>query len=127
MVCFIVVEGVIGMLPRIPKKMCNQSIVLQVPTGEEDDYGKQKTVEQVINNVLVQPQTIYSGSNNSRTIIANAIVFLFAGISDPLPKITPDWVGTHLKFEGRDYTITNIVDNREPYSNKVYSYELEVL
>jgi hypothetical protein len=115
------------MLPRIPKKMCNQSIVLQVPTGEEDDYGKQKNVEQVINNVLVQPQTIYSGSNNSRTITANAIVFLFAGISEPLPKITPDWVGTHLKFEGQDYTITNIVDNREPYSDKVYSYELEVL
>jgi hypothetical protein len=127
MVCFIVVEGVIGMLPRIPKKMCNQSIALQVPTGEEDDYGKQKTVEQEINNVLVQPQTIYAGSSNSRTITANAIVFLFAGISDPLPKITPDWVGTHLKFEGRDYTITNIVDNREPYNNKVYSYELEVL
>lgn len=127
MVCFIVVEGVIGMLPRIPKKMCNQSIVLQVPTGEEDDYGKQKTVEQAINNVLVQPQTIYSGSNNSRTITANAIVFLFAQISEPLPKITPDWIGTHLKFEGRDYTITNIVDNREPYNNKVYSYELEVL
>lgn len=127
MACFIVVEGVIGMLPRIPKKMCNQSIVLQVPTGEEDDYGKQKTVEQAINNVLVQPQTIYSGSSNGRTITANAIVYLFAGISDPLPKITPDWVGTHLKFEGRDYTITNIVDNREPYNNKVYSYELEVL
>lgn len=115
------------MLPRIPKKMCNQSIVLQVPTGEEDDYGKPKTVEQVINNVLVQPQTIYEGSNNSRTITANAIVFLFAGISDPLPKINPDWIGTHLKFEERDYTITNIVDNREPYSNEVYSYELEVL
>ena len=115
------------MLLRIPKKMCNQSIVLQVPTGEEDDYGKQKTVEQAINNVLVQPQTIYSGSSNSRTITANAIVFLFAGISDPLPKITPDWVGVHIKFEGRDYTITNIVDNREPYNNKVYSYELEVL
>ncbi|WP_283584539.1 putative minor capsid protein [Limosilactobacillus urinaemulieris] len=115
------------MLPHIPKKMCNQSIVLEMPTGEEDDYGKQKTVEQVINNVLVQPQTIYSGSNNSRTITANAIVFLFADISESLPKITPDWVGTHLKFEGRDYTITNIVDNREPYSNKVYSYELEVL
>ena len=115
------------MLPRIPKKMCNQSIVLQVPTGEEDDYGKQKTVEQAINNVLVQPQTIYSGSSNSRTITANAIVFLFAQITEPLPKITPDWIGTHLTFEGRDYTITNIIDNREPYSNEVYSYELEVL
>lgn len=115
------------MLPRIPKRLCNQSIVLYVANGEEDDYGKQKTIDMPVNNVLVQPQTIYSGSNNSRTITANAIVFLFAQISDPLPQITPDWIGYHLAFEGRDYTITNIVDNREPYSNKVYSYELEVL
>lgn len=127
MAYYIVDEGVIGMLPRIPKRLCNQSIVLHVANGEEDDYGKQKTVDMPINNVLVQPQTIYSGSNNSRTITANAIVFLFAQITEPLPKITPDWIGTHLTFEGRDYTITNIVDNREPYSNEVYSYELEVL
>lgn len=127
MAYYIVDEGVIGMLPRIPKCLCNQSIVLHVANGEEDDYGKQKTIDMPINNVLVQPQTIYSGSNNSRTITANAIVFLFAQISDPLPQITPDWIGDHLTFENRDYTITNIVDNREPYSNKVYSYELEVL
>lgn len=127
MAYYIVDEGVIGMLPRIPKRLCNQSIVLHVANGEEDDYGKQKTVDMSVNNVLVQPQTIYSGSNNSRTITANAIVFLFAQITEPLPKITPDWIGTHLTFEGRDYTITNIVDNREPYNNKAYSYELEVL
>ena len=127
MAYYIVDEGVIGMLPRIPKKMCNQSIVLHVENGEEDDYGKKKKTDMPVNHVLVQPQTIYSGSNNSRTITANAIVFLFAQISDPLPQITPDWIGNHLTFENRDYTITNIVDNREPYSNRVYSYELEVL
>ena len=127
MAYYIVGEGVIGMLPRIPKKMCNQSIVLHVESGEEDAYGKKKKTDMPVNHVLVQPQTIYSGSNNSRTITANAIVFLFAQITEPLPKITPDWIGTHLTFENRDYTITNIVDNREPYSNKVYSYELEVL
>lgn len=127
MAYYIVDEGVIGMLPRIPKKMCNQSIVLHVENGEEDDYGKKKKTDMPVNHVLVQPQTIYSGSNNSRTITANAIVFLFAQITEPMPKITPEWIGTHLTFEGRDYTITNIVDNREPYSNEVYSYELEVL
>lgn len=127
MAYYIVDEGVIGMLPRIPKKMCNQSIVLHVENGEEDDYGKKKKTDMPVNHVLVQPQTIYSGSNNSRTITANAIVFLFAQITEPMPKITPEWIGTHLTFEGRNYTITNIVDNREPYSNEVYSYELEVL
>ena len=47
--------------------------------------------------------------------------------SDPLPKLDRDSVGSKLIFEGKEYTITNIVDNREPYSNDVYSYELEVL
>lgn len=115
------------MLPRISKRLCNQTVTLHIETDEENAYGKRKTVDQVINHVLVQPQTIYSGSNNNRTITANAIVFLFAQISDPLPIITPDWIGYHLDFEGRDYTITNIVENREPYGNEVYSYELEVL
>lgn len=115
------------MLPKIPLHLCNQSVVLHMVTGEEDDYGKPKTVDMAISHVIVQPQTIYSGSNNSRTITANAIVFLFADISTPMPKLTPDCVGWHLTFEGHDYVITNFVDNRDPYGNGVYSYELEVL
>lgn len=115
------------MLPKIPLKLCNQSVTLYMTTGEEDDYGKPKTVDMAISHVIVQPQTIYSGSNNDRTITANAIVFLFADISTPMPKLTPDCVGWHLTFEGHDYVITNFVDNRDPYGNGVYSYELEVL
>ena len=115
------------MLPRIPKRMCNQSVILHVPSGVEDDYGKQQTENKTVNNVIVQPQTIYSGSNNSRTITANAIVFLFAGISSPMPRLTPDCIGWHITFEDHDYTITNFVDNRDPYGNDMYSYELEVL
>lgn len=115
------------MLPKIPLHLCNQSIVLHMAADDEDDYGKAKTVDMAISHVIVQPQTIYSGSNNDRTITANAIVFLFADISTPMPKLTPDCVGWHLTFEGHDYVITNFVDNRDPYGNGVYSYELEVL
>lgn len=116
-----------GMLPRIPKKMCNQSIKIEVANGKEDGYGHVQTEDVALDHVLVQPQTIYSGTSNNRTITANAVVFLFAGVTTPMPKIDKNWVGYHLTFEGNDYTITNIVDNREPYSNDVYSYELEVL
>lgn len=115
------------MIPRIPKRLCNQSITLLVPTGKKDKYRKPVMEATTIDHVIVQPQTIYSGSNNDRTVTANATVFLFAGVSDPLPKLTPDCVGWHLTFEGRDYVITTFVDNREPYSDKVYSYELEVI
>ena len=115
------------MIPRIPKRLCNQSIVLLVPTGKQDKARKPVTEATAIDHVIVQPQTIYSGSNNDRTVTGNAIVFIFAEISDPMPKLTPDCVGWHLTFEGRDYAITSFVDNREPYSDKVYSYELEVI
>ena len=54
------------MLPKIPLHLCNQSVVLHMATGDEDDYGKPKTTDVAVNHVIVQPQTIYSGSNNSR-------------------------------------------------------------
>ena len=43
------------------------------------------------------------------------------------PVINKNHVGSKIDFEGETYTITTIVDNRNPYSNEVYSYELEVL
>lgn len=115
------------MIPRIDRRLCNQRITLKIPVGELDKYGKQKTEKVEVEHVLVQVQTIYSGDSNNRRITANAIVFLFAKISNPLPKLDRDNVGNKLIFEGKEYTITNIVDNREPYSNDVYSYELEVI
>lgn len=114
-------------LPKIPAKFCNQAITLALPAGEMDRYGKRQTVTLKIDRVLVQPQTIYSGDSNSRKIVANAIVFLFAGVSTPLPQLDKSAIGSKVTFEGKDYTVTNIVDNREPFGNAVYSYELEVL
>lgn len=117
------------MMMRPPKRMCQQTITLTLPTsGENDDWGKPlESDPTTIENCVVQPQTIYSGTNNGRTIVANAVVFLYAGISNPLPTITKEAVGATVKFEGTDYVVTKIVDNRDPFSNEVYSYELEVL
>ncbi|MDT2438278.1 putative minor capsid protein, partial [Enterococcus avium] len=81
----------------------------------------------IIKHMIFQPQTVYSGSNNNRQVVANAIAFLFGGVSDPMPVINKKHVGSEIDFEGETYTITTIIDNRNPYSNEVYSYELEVL
>lgn len=117
------------MMMKPPKRMCQQKITLTLtdPT-KTDDWGQPLAGEPVtIEHCVVQPQTIYSGSNNARTIVANAVVFLYAGISSPLPTITKHNVGSKLTFEGEDYTVQKIVDNREPFSNVLHSYELEVL
>ncbi|WP_318767587.1 putative minor capsid protein [Lactiplantibacillus carotarum] len=41
--------------------------------------------------------------------------------------ITKNNVGSTVLFEGHEYTVQKIVDNRDSYSNAIYSYELEVL
>lgn len=111
-----------------PKALCPQSIVLTLSTGEVDRWGEAKPAEPItINHCVVQPQTIYAGSNNGRTIVANAVIFIYAGVSSPIPKITKKDVGATILFEGAEYTLQKIVDNRDPFSNALYSYELEVL
>lgn len=116
------------MIPKIPKRMAMQTVTLKVPTGDVDVWGKPEYEKVIIRNCVVQPQTIYSGTNNDRQIVANAIVFFYSGITTPLPMLKHGAVNNYkLIFEDVEYTVTNIVDNRHPYSNDVYSYELEVL
>lgn len=116
------------MIPRIPRQLCNQSITLELLTGKRNAYNKPEYAAPVeVANVLVQPQTVYSGTNDNRQLVANGVIFLFAGVSTPLPKLTPDQLQSRVTFEGRKYLITNITENRNPYSNDVYSYEIEVV
>lgn len=114
-------------LPRIDPRLCNQSVHIDLATGETDNWDKPITEPYDVEKCVVQPQTIYSGDNNNRAIVANAVVFLYAGITTPIPKLDRDKVGSVLIFEDKRYTITKIVDNRNPYSNELWSYELEVL
>ena len=115
------------MIPLMPKQYCNQSITLRLIDGH-DKWQKPTFSEPItITHMIFQPQTVYSGSNNNRQVVANAVAFLFGGVSDTMPVINKNHVGSEIDFEGETYTITTIVDNRNPYSNEVYSYELEVL
>lgn len=117
------------MMLKPPKRMCQQTITLTLTDlTKTDEWGQPLPGKPVtIEHCVVQPQTIYSGSNNDRTIVANAVVFLYTGISSPLPIITKNNVGSKLTFEDVEYTVQKIIDNRNPFSNDQYSYELEVL
>lgn len=115
------------MIPQMPKEYCKQSIIFKRKKGTDKWQKPIFDAEITIENMIFQPQTIYSGSNNNRKVVANAIAFLFAGASTPFPEITKEHVGSEIIFEGTAYTLVTIVDNRNPFSNEVYSYELEVL
>jgi hypothetical protein len=58
---------------------------------------------------------------------AAGILFLFSGVSDPLPEITPEYLGSEIEYEGHLFTLEKITVNKNPFSSEVYSYELEVI
>lgn len=118
------------MAPLIPKSMANQTITLKKYLGVDpnDIYNDSPLYEtSTIENCVFQPQTIYNGTNNNREVVANAIVYLYAGVSTPFPTLTKANYGSKIEFEGNEYSLQTIVDNRDPFSNEVMSYELEVL
>ncbi|PIO84393.1 capsid protein [Loigolactobacillus backii] len=107
--------------------MGNQSIILHLKDGAPDKWHKYPTKDVIVDRCVVQPQIIYSGDSNNRKIIANAIVYFYADITMPMPELTREDVGSTLTFEDKEYTITQIIDNRNPFSNELWSYEVEVL
>lgn len=117
----------VSTIPTIPKKYANQQVIYRMPSGVKDKYGKQTQVDTIINNCVVQQETIYSGTNNGRQVVANAVVFLYADVTNPMSKLDKTSQGNKIIFEGVEYTIQRIVDNRNPMNNEVWSYEVEVL
>lgn len=117
----------VSKLPTIPKNYANQQIIYRAYNGEKDRYGKQKTVDTIINNCVFQQETIYTGNGNSREVVANAVLFIYADVTTPFLKFDKNSQGNKIVFDGVEYTIKRIVENRNPMSNDVWNYELEVL
>lgn len=115
-------------IPKFPKELATQSIVYLPKSTELDDWGQPtKTDKVAINQCVVQPTTIYSGNNNNREIVANAVVFLYQGVTTPMPTLGRNDVGSKIEYGGDTYTVTKIDTNINPYTNEVWSYELEVI
>lgn len=115
-------------MPTIPKSMAQQTITYRVKSKKPNVKGHYEYVDTNVDHVVVQQAPVYSGSNNNREVVANAVVFLYANVSSPLPKLdVVDSVGDKIVFEWHEYTVKTIVENRNPYSNEIWSYEVEVL
>ena len=89
-----------------------------------DDYEEIRTE---INGVRFDLRTIYSGSNNDRQIVANATVIFMPPYSTPWIELNDSYVGSKIIFNDKEYTITTVNRDMEPFSRKVYQYKLGVI
>lgn len=112
-----------------PKSMCNQSIIIKRKV--EDDLYNEATYDDgvEIQNCVVHLRTIYSGTNNDRQIVANGTVMLYQGISEPFISLSKQDIENKAKiiYEGQEYTLTNVNEDYEPFSNKLYQYKLTMI
>lgn len=119
-----------------PNKMfCHQSIQVKRWQGTDDNgesvYGKPVKID----NCVVHLRTVYSGLNNDRSIVANGTVIIYNGISEPFINFSKDDVGnpdgtalgSRIIYEGKTYTITNVNEDVELYSNDLYGYKLTII
>lgn len=115
------------------KLMCHQKIIFKRWVGIDDDGNSQFDKPIEINNCVVHLRTLYSGSNNDRTIVANGTVMLYKNISEPFVNFSKDDVktdsnlGSQIVYEGKTYTVTNVNEDIELYSSNLYGYKLQII
>ncbi|KAB1977223.1 putative minor capsid protein [Lactobacillus crispatus] len=112
-----------------PKSMFPNSITLikQIPKQDDpynDDYEEIRTD---INNVRFNLRTVYSGSNNDRQIVANATVIFMPPYTNPWIKLDDSYIGSKIIFNAKEYMITTVNRDMEPFNGNIYQYKVGVI
>lgn len=103
------------------------TLVKQIPKQDDpynDDYEEIRTD---INGVRFDLRTIYSGSNNDRQIVANATVIFMSPYSTPWTKLDDSYIGSKIIFNDKEYTITTVNRDMEPFNGNIYQYKVGVI
>lgn len=51
----------------------------------------------------------------------------YADITSPMPILSKDNLGSKIEFEGNEYTVQAINELKQPLSDDLFGYKLEVL
>ena len=114
----------------IPCQMAVSTVHIKLTdqSAKRDRYGRPVVAwEGDITNCVVNMQTTYSGTNNDRQIVANGLVMIYAGYSNPVPALTKENLESKLTYQGNEYTVKSINRFDQPGTEELYCYELEVI
>ena len=114
---------------RPPKTMFQDTVTLKkMVTDTDDPYGEKEVAEETeIQNCRFTLRTVYSGTNNDRQVVSNASIVMMSTYTTPFIDFDDSYQGSKIIFNSREYTITTINRDIEPFSRKVYQYKLGVI
>lgn len=109
----------------LPKSWLIHEIVYEGYTGEKDDWGKERFEEPIIiKYVRFDDSTVFSRDQMQTKVLAEAIVFVDAKHSTPIPEFKEQ---SKVTFNNKEYVIQKVVTCYYPNRNAVHHYELEVI
>jgi len=110
--------------PPLPKSWLIHTIVYEWAAGK-DDWNKPAFDPPVaIQHVRYDPQTVMSRDGTQTKIQADAVIFVDAVHSTPIPE----WVEeSRITLNGRQWTLKKVVPCYQPESDEIHHWELEVI
>lgn len=112
----------------IDQRWLVDEVTIVKKSDETDDWGKPiSSTPETFKNVRFYRQNIYSGTENNRSLLSRGTVFLYPKHTEPMPKIDDTYMNATINFDGHEYTIKDISIYECPASNKIFSYEFEVI
>lgn len=112
------------MMPKPPKEFCVDSFEYRAYDGLNDWSEPNFKDAVTIEHCRIDRGTEYSSTSSGKQLLFNAVVFCYAGITDPLLEFTTESI---INFDGKDHVITKVIPIYEAYEKGLYSYELEVI
>ena len=112
------------MIPKPPKEFCIDSFEYLEYDGLNDWSEPSFKGAVTISHCRIDRGTEYSSTSSGKQLLFNAVVFCYAGITDPLPEFKTE---SKIIYDNQEHVITKVIPIYEAYDNVLYSYELEVV
>lgn len=112
------------MIRRIPKRMLIHSFEYSEYLKEDRNHKATYAAPVTVSSCRADFSTIYSRDSSEKKIVANCLIFCYNGQTSPFVAFKEQ---SKINLGGRDMIIQKVVPVYEPYTNKLFSYELECL
>lgn len=78
----------------------------------------------IINNCRIDFATIYSRDKSQKQVVANMLILCYQGVTTPFIDFKEQ---SKIIYQDKEYILQKVIPITQPYSNELFSYELEVL
>lgn len=110
---------------KVDSKMLVDSFIYEEYKGFDDVWQTESFADPVtVEKVRIDRSTVYSRDSTQSKIIAESVIFCFASATSPFKDFKEE---SRVTFDGKQFIIKKVITKKEPFADKVWSYELEVL